>query len=159
MNEDQNDKIYAIFATGQKFQFFLYPSISEKNMQKFWICYYVQRTIHSRISFYHFLYLFKNFFANMCICHWVSDVFKNYQNKWMRAFLEGLLRKTQFEDRNLRKKIWFHTQILKVSYTIFQVGKNPSCVNAEWENFFWRFFDSITGWPRPIFIKWHLVTS
>ena len=83
--------------------------------------------------------------------------FKNHQNKWTRALLQVPLRKTQFEDRNLRKKIWIHTQILKVSYTIFQVGKNPSCVNAEWEKFFWRFFDSITGCPRPIFVKWLLI--
>ena len=155
MNEDQNDKIYAIFATGQKFQFFLFPSISEKNMQKFWICFFLQRTIHSRISFTSS----KNFFAKICTINWVFDFFKNHQDKWIRAFLEVLLWKTQFQDRNLRKKIWFHTQILKVSYTIFQVGKNPSCVNAEWENFFWRFFDSITGWQRPIFVKWLLVTS
>ena len=100
-------------------------------------------------------------FANICAIKFLifSRITKIYQNKWIRAFLQVPLRKSQLEDRNLRKKIWFHTQILKVSYTIFQVGKNPSCVNAEWENFFWRFFDSITGWPRPIFIKWHLVTS
>ena len=153
MNEDQNDKIYAIFATGQKFQFFLFPSISEKNMQKFWICYFLQRTIHFRISFT----FSKNFFAKYVqLSFWF---FKNYQNKWMRALLQVPLWKTQFQDRNLRKKIWFHTQILKVSYTIFQGGKNPSCVNAEWENFFWRFFDSITGWQRPIFVKWLLFTS
>ena len=145
MNEDQKDKIYAIFATGQKFQFFLYPSISEKNMQKFWICYFLQRTIHFRISFT----FSKNFFAKICKTEFLI-FFRNHQNKWMRALLQVLLRKTQFEDRNLRKKIWIHTQILKVSYTIFQGGKNPSCVNAEWENSFWRFFDSITGWPRSI---------